>query len=162
MGERDHDPALEHLRLGRRLTIVGGNGERPALDRALLGGPSTSPLSVIVMPNPNATASLRVEVLLNGKRIAIAGVNSFGVISAGVTWARRNPADVTAKMRADKEFNEGDFLREICELDITGLDAVKDKHVSWAHGILQPGNEVTVRILAAGPFDPPLSGDNDA
>ena len=44
MGERDHDPALEHLRLGCRLTIVGGDRERPALDRMLLGGPSTSPL----------------------------------------------------------------------------------------------------------------------
>ena len=129
---------------------------------ALLGGPSTSPLGVIVVPNPTAKAPLRIEVLLNGRPVAIAGVESFGVISAVVTWVRRNPASITAKMRSDKEFDEIHFLREICELEVSGLDAAADKHVSWAREALRPGSEVTIRILPAGEFDAPRSGDDDA
>ena len=65
-------------------------------------------------------------------------------------------------MRSDKEFDELDFLREICELELSGLDAVKDQHVFWAREALRPGSEVTIRILPAGPCDAPRSGDDDA
>ena len=47
MGERDHGPAVDYLRLGCRLTIVGGVRERVVVAYwALLVGPSTSPLEV--------------------------------------------------------------------------------------------------------------------
>jgi len=114
------------------------------------------------MPKTNATTPLRVEVLLNGRRVAVAGVGSFGVISAIVTSARRNPADITDKMRSDKEFDEVHFLREICELEVAGLDAVADKHVFWAREALRPGSEVTIRILPAGEFDAPQRSNGDA
>jgi len=41
MGERDHDPAVDYLRLGCRLTIVGGVRERVvvALDRRFWAAP---------------------------------------------------------------------------------------------------------------------------
>ena len=47
-------------------------------------------------------------------------------------------------------------------IEISGLDAIKDKHVSWAKEALRPGSEVTIRILPAGKFDPPRSDDDDA
>ena len=109
------------------------------------------------MTTPNATAPIRVEVLLNGRRIAIAGIEKFGVISAIVTWVRRNPANITATMRSEKDFDETHFLREICELELSGLDSVRDKHVFWAKDALRPGSEVTIRILPAGEFDAPRS-----
>ena len=114
------------------------------------------------MPKTTTEAPLRVEILLNGRPVAIAGVESFGVISAVVTWVRRNPANITAQMRSDDEFDEIHFLREICELEISGLDAVTDEHLSWGRETLRPGSEVTIRNLPAGEFDTPRSGDDDA
>ena len=110
------------------------------------------------MPKTSATAPLRVEVLVNGRRVAIAGIEAFGVLSAVVTWVRRNPASVTANMRCDKDFDETHFLREVCELELTGLDAVADTHLFWAKEALRPGNEITIRILSGGHFDAPQSG----
>ena len=114
------------------------------------------------MPNSKSAAPVRVEVLLDGRRVAVAGVEAFGVLSAVVTWVRRNPSNVTAKMRSDKDFDETHFLREICELELSGLDAVADKHLFWAKEALRPGSEVTIRVLSAGSFDAPSSPADDA
>jgi hypothetical protein len=111
------------------------------------------------MADEHAEAPIRVEVLLNGRRIALAGVEQFGVISAIVTWVRRNPAKITEKMRADPKFDESRFLREVCEVEVGGLNSITENHLSWAKEALQPGSEVTIRILPSGPFDAPK---NDA
>lgn len=58
-------------------------------------------------------------------------------------------------MRSEEGFDELHFLREICELELGGLDSVSDKHVFWAKEPLRPGNEVTIRILSAGEYDAP-------
>jgi hypothetical protein len=107
-----------------------------------------------------ASAPVRLEVLLNGRRVAIAGVEKFGVISAIITWVRRNPANITEKMRSDEGFDELHFLRETCDLDLGGLDSVSDKHLFWAKEALRPGSEITIRVLPAGEFDPPRGNDD--
>ena len=112
------------------------------------------------MVTSNINAPLRIEVLLNGRRVAIAGVESLGVLSAIVTWVRRNPANITAKMRADPEFDELHFLRETCELELSGLDSVTDKHLFWAREALRPGSEVTIRVLGPGAIDRPRGNDD--
>src|SRR5215471_9403623 len=99
------------------------------------------------MPSSNNVAPIRVEVLLNGRRIALAGVEEFGVISAIVSWVRRSPAKISAKLRADPKFDESQFLREVCDIEVGGLNSVTEEHLSWAKESLAPGNELTIRIL---------------
>ena len=114
------------------------------------------------MPNSKSVAPVRIEVLLDGRRVAVAGIEAFGVLHATVMWVRRNPSSVTAKMRSDKEFDETHFLREICEFQLGGLDSVADKHLFWAKEALRPGSEVTIRVLPEGPYDAPSSASDDA
>jgi hypothetical protein len=66
------------------------------------------------------TAPVRFEILKNGRRLAVTGIEKFGVLSAVISWIRRNPANVTSEMRRDDGFDELQFLREICEIEIRG------------------------------------------
>src|SRR6266511_1066398 len=74
---------------------------------------------------------VRVEMVLNGRLLATSGIERFGVLSAVISWVRRNPSNVTAEMRAKDEFDELHFLREVCELEFGGLDSVADRNVFW-------------------------------
>jgi hypothetical protein len=104
------------------------------------------------------TAPVRLEILLNGRRLATTGIEQFGVLSAVLTWCRRNPSNVTAAMRGEDGFDELHFLREVCELEFGGLNSVADRNVFWGKEALRPGDEVTVRILPQGEYDNPRSG----
>ena len=104
------------------------------------------------------TAPVRFEILLNGRRLATTGIERFGVLSAVISWVRRNPSNVTAEMRAKDEFDELHFLREVCELEFGGLDSVADRNVFCGKETLRPGDEVAVRILPQGEYDSPRSG----
>jgi hypothetical protein len=107
------------------------------------------------MAKSNTAAGMRVEVLLNGRSVAIAGVEEFGVVSTIVTWVKRRPGKVPDKVRSREGFDEAEFLREQCTLEISGLDSVSEKHQGWAREALQPGSEITIRVLGPGEFNPP-------
>lgn len=102
-------------------------------------------------------ATLRYELLVNGEKVAVAGVNEYGVLSGIVSWVKRSPANITAELRARKGFDEAAFLKEVCEVTVTGLDSSNQHHVQWAQRALMPGDEVTFRILPQGEFDAPQS-----
>ena len=103
------------------------------------------------------TATLRYELLVNGERVTVAGVREYGVLSGIVSWVKRSPANVTAELRARKGFDEAEFLREVCEVTVTGLDSSSQDHFQWAQRSLRPGDEVTFRILPHGECDAPKS-----
>ena len=103
------------------------------------------------------TAPLRYEILVNGERVSVAGVNEYGVLSGIVSWVKRSPANITAELRARKGFDEAEFLKEVCEVTVTGLDSSNKHHFEWAQRALEPGDEVTIRILPQGEFDVPQS-----
>jgi hypothetical protein len=96
---------------------------------------------------------MRIEVLLDGRRVAIAGVEQFGVVSAMITWVKRDPEGITAKIRAREHFDETDFVREACTLEISGMSS--DTHLAWAREALRAGSEITVRVLGPGEYDAP-------
>jgi hypothetical protein len=104
-------------------------------------------------------APVRLEILLNGRRLATTGIERFGVLSTMLTWCRRNPSSVTGGMRAEDGFDESRFLREVCELEFGGLDSVADRTSSGGKERLRPGDEVTIRVLPQGEYDTPRSGD---
>ena len=100
-------------------------------------------------------APLRFQVLVNGKPIAITGTNIFGVLTTFVNWVRRDPAAITEEMRKSADFDEAKFSTEVCELQLSALDSITNRHASWGSTSLRPGDEVTVRILPGGEYDAP-------
>ena len=108
------------------------------------------------MANDKTAAGMRIEVLLNGKRVAVAGVEEFGVVSAIVTWVKRRPGKVPEKVRSREDFDENEFLREECTLEVSGLDSVADRHRGWAREALRAGAEITIRVLGPGEYNDPV------
>src|SRR5687768_3728837 len=104
------------------------------------------------------TAPLRIEVLVNGRSLGVAGVEQFGVVSAVLSWVRRAPSKITEEMRADAHFDEQWFLRERCTVELGGLDSITETHLTWAKEALLPGAEVTIRILGPGEVTPSREG----
>ena len=104
-----------------------------------------------------SVAPLRYELLINGEKVTVAGVNDFGVMSGIVSWVKRSPSKVTAELRARDGFVEAEFLKEVCEVTITGLDSSDGNHYQWVQRALVPGDEVTFRILSQGEVDVPQS-----
>ena len=104
-----------------------------------------------------SSAPLRFELLINGEKVTVAGVNDFGVMSGIVSWVKRSPSKVTAKLRARDGFDEAEFLKEVCEVTVTGLDSSNEHHFQWVQRALVPGDEVTFRILSQGDVDVPQS-----
>ncbi len=86
--------------------------------------------------------STRFEILRNGERVCISGINGDGVLSFGVTYVKH----------ANQE--------PAIDLHTSGLgsfDGSRDgqQHAGWPTPEIGIGDEITVRILPAGQFDEP-------
>jgi hypothetical protein len=103
---------------------------------------------------------LRFEVLLNRRRVALIGTESFGVVSAIISWVQRSPNALTDEVRGQPDFDESKFLRETCTLDLGGLDSTTHHHFGWDPINLEPGDEVTVRVVRGGECDSPPPPSN--
>ncbi|MCA9123864.1 MAG: hypothetical protein H6821_01000 [Planctomycetaceae bacterium] len=84
----------------------------------------------------------RIEVLRNGQRVCIAGIDSDGVLCAIVNHVKH----------ASRQPKYG--------LSITGLGKYhpadnQSQHVSWPAPGVEIGDEITIRIMQPGAFDPP-------
>ncbi|MCS7469681.1 hypothetical protein NZK35_23775 [Stieleria sp. ICT_E10.1] len=91
--------------------------------------------------------STRFEILKNGERVCISGINGDGVLSVGLTYVKHPDQELTH------------------DLQIGGLgmfDGSQDRqhHVAWPPPDVTTGDEITIRILPAGEYDEPegLSG----
>ncbi len=86
--------------------------------------------------------STRFEILKNGKRVCISGINGDGVLSVGLSYVKRSGEESTH------------------DLNIGGLgifDGSQDRkhHAGWPAPDIATGDEITIRILPAGDFDDP-------
>ena len=86
--------------------------------------------------------STRFEILKNGKRICISGINGDGVLSVGLSYVKRAGEESTH------------------DLHIGGLgmfDGSQDRqhHAGWPAPDIATGDEITIRVLPAGDFDDP-------
>ncbi|MBQ0960941.1 hypothetical protein KAK06_18440 [Ideonella sp. 4Y11] len=100
-------------------------------------------------------ADVRFEICVNGQPVGTIGIEAFGVLTAIVSRVRRSPDKIADAHRQRPGFDEAAFLREVCELSMTGLDSVLGEHRDWGTRPLAAGDVVTIRVLAAGPCDPP-------
>ena len=72
------------------------------------------------------------EVSLNGEKLAVAGINEFGVLTTIITWVR--------KLNTENE--------EI-ELNLSGLDSETREQLKWLNQPLSCNDEILIRIVEA-------------
>jgi hypothetical protein len=87
----------------------------------------------------------RFEVLVNGKRACIAGQAGDGCLSVALQYCRLAPA------RSPEYSDEG--TESTC-LTVRAHDDAQGE-MQWLQLPLQPGDEITLRILGPGPADTP-------
>jgi hypothetical protein len=103
---------------------------------------------------PDSGQNVRLQVLVNGKVKGTAAMKSSGVLTVILDWAQRDPSKVPPEVRQHPDFNKEWQSNEV-HLRLAGLDSVADQHVEWLTDTLQVGDEVTVRVLSPGKYDPP-------
>ena len=85
---------------------------------------------------------LAFEVYINGKKRCTAGIRGPCVLTAALCWVLREPRSRRGKQ---KELNLG----------VGGLVSDSDEHLEWLSRDVQPGDEVTIRIIEAANVDKP-------
>ena len=103
-------------------------------------------------------ASPRFEVLINGRRVCVAGIASFGVMNVILSRVKRNPKRYPGRRKIS--YTERNWSREQLDvrvggLEINGEDERNDRHVDWLKRRIKPGDKIVIRVLSAGPVDPP-------
>jgi hypothetical protein len=101
---------------------------------------------------PSSTDNIRIEILVNGKREAIAGVESFGVLTAILQWVKRDPAALPVGEGAP---GLDEWIENKALLTVGGMNA--REHLRWLEIDLRTGDEVTLRVLPSGQFDSPIA-----
>jgi hypothetical protein len=99
------------------------------------------------------------EVKINGKDVCTAGVGEHGVLSAILSWVKRNstnrPQDLPEELWAEEEL----------EFSVGGLIShdKKDGHerVRWIDQSISVGDEIVIRILNQPACDEPYDRKRD-
>lgn len=92
------------------------------------------------------------EVSINGKRVCLAGIGDFGVLSAILTWVKRNPS------RCPKGMNKAKWCEEELSFNVGGLVSQinkDDSQPNWIDRSLKPGDKIVIRIWNRPECDPP-------
>jgi len=98
---------------------------------------------------PPQTISLKV--LHNGRPLAHAAIPGFAVLSAHVTWVRRD----TTRFPPGSKVEAEELLFRVGGLDSNDLK--QERHVSWATPPLAVGDRVEIQISDDPGSDPPTS-----
>lgn len=86
--------------------------------------------------------SARYEILINGKRHCICGLHGEGVLAINMT-------------HVDTEQNKQPHSIMPGALGHFDDSIQESHHAQWPAHELQEGDEITIRILTPGDFDPP-------
>jgi hypothetical protein len=93
--------------------------------------------------------TVRFEVLVDGQRRCIAGIDGLGVLSIIVNWVMRDP-----KAKPD-DYSIEDWSRQRLQLSVGGLRVPDQQSVNWVSEDLAAAEEITIRVLGPGEFDSP-------
>jgi hypothetical protein len=103
---------------------------------------------------PKKQPAPRFEVLINGKKAATAGIAGYGVMHVIVGRVKRNPKRFPRDGKS--AFSRAQWSKEQIDVNVGGLDInARDEHLHWLRRDLKAGDEITVRVLAAGKIDKP-------
>jgi hypothetical protein len=87
--------------------------------------------------------STRFEILKNGERVCVSGINGDGVLSVGLSYVKH----------ADQE---GAYDLHIGGLGMFDGSQDRQAHAAWPAPRVSPGDEITIRVLPPGEFDEPF------
>ncbi|HLH53636.1 MAG TPA: hypothetical protein VKY92_08470 [Verrucomicrobiae bacterium] len=85
------------------------------------------------------------EVHLNGKRVCIAGVGEFGVLTGIVSWRGMQPYKDGTVPSADS-----------LQLQVSGLTNPSGKKVGWTERDIRVGDRIEIRVIDASAVDSPV------
>lgn len=105
---------------------------------------------------PHSGQNNRFQVLVNGEVRGTVALETIGVLTAIISWVRRDPAVIPDDLRRAPDFAEADWAGERIEVEVGGLDSFTRQNLKWLETELTVGDEVTVRVLSPGDFDHPL------
>jgi hypothetical protein len=84
---------------------------------------------------------------VNGRRLALAGIPGFAVLSAGLTWVRRKPRGSTKL--PDEEL----------DVSLSGLDSNSEtddgSHLWWVNRKVAVGDRIVFEVVESDVSDPP-------
>src|SRR5215470_10108550 len=94
------------------------------------------------------------EVIINGKRLCIAGIGNDGVLASAVTFVKRNKsAEETTETQQNNDF-------EKLDLRVGGManrEGGAREQLEWLNQCLAVGDEITIRIIETSECDEPNS-----
>jgi hypothetical protein len=105
--------------------------------------------------------SIRFEVRVNGAVVCIAGIEGDGVASITLDRVKRVAARYPENFHRKRYgCSQEEWSREKTTLQVGGLrcrtkSPKRDQHVFWHGRELQPGDEVSIRVLSEGEIDLP-------
>ena len=119
------------------------------------GAPYTSTLGGMAK-----VAAPRFEVLINGRRACIAGVDTYGVLNVILSRVRRSPLRFPKQGTGQVEHTKRTWSREQLDvyvggLEINGEDERNDRHLFWLRRQIKLGDKIVVRVLPVGPVSNP-------
>jgi hypothetical protein len=103
-------------------------------------------------------ATPRFEVLINGRRACVAGVDTYGVLNVILSRVKRNP--LRFPKQRPGQHTKRTWSREQLDvyvggLEIDGEDERNDRHLVWLKRRIRPGDKIMVRVLPVGPVSKP-------
>ncbi|NUM52789.1 MAG: VOC family protein [Candidatus Hydrogenedentes bacterium] len=99
---------------------------------------------------------MRFEVFLNGERKCTADLDVPGMLFADVNYFHCSPDALAINRQRNPDFQERHLRFHVSRLeDVEGYSA-SSLHRDYLSSDLQPGDEVTIRILPAGKCDEPI------
>lgn len=105
-------------------------------------------------------ASIRFQILINGRAVCIAGVGAFGLLNAQIMRTRRTEKFFEEAQAKGPEYagTLEEWMHEKLYIDVYAADWERDGHnASWLARGLKVGDEVTIRVLGPGEIDPPVN-----
>ena len=99
--------------------------------------------------------NIRLEVVLNGQVVAVAGIPELGVVDLNVSWIRRDPEVGTPEVRGWSGRSPEEWAGGKFEYGVGGFDVTHSLMVDWARGELAVGDVLTLRVLPPGGVDVP-------
>lgn len=94
------------------------------------------------------------EVYLNDERICTAGIGSFGVLTAIVSWVSHSPAKMARWACENLPATESERVElTVCGLGPEGVEPVEN--LKWVEDTLAAGDEIRIRLIEAASADVP-------
>lgn len=98
---------------------------------------------------------MRFQVLINGHRACVSGMDGYGVLSAVLSRVKRNPKAYPGKNKHPLKITKAEWSKERIEFQVGGLDSITDQHLDWLRRDLRVGDEIVIKLLPAGRHDAP-------